>query len=429
MSKESKRIEFSSKVKRTIFNKVNGRCSVPRCKNPTLGPSKENEGYINQGEACHIYSASKNGPRGWGDKDKDFIGSESNGLWCCKNHASLIDKKSGTDYTVEELFAWKNLAEARALKEMNDQPSPLGWIDSIELTSFPVLEKLPKAILSRNTILFGGKNGRGVSTLLEMVATLSDSNHSDRFIRPVGNKEDCTKEAVAALGASIIYTTVDVFDKKIDIRIEGQEVLKSENHTNYLLPPDDLEVILYADKGRRKSEDDIDYLMRVLNVDRSTMYRLINYGASTMIKGDMKVESVELENDEEEVKNNGKPYMELFFRLNHNQEFPNNPDSLDDKFRCYESFSPSEKKRLQIEFFILKARETCKHKLTLFLIEDIASLDSNNFKKLLETLQQEDFQSVLVLPYNLESDILEVSKDCKKLKSLDYLAPWKLVML
>ena len=72
------------------------------------------------GVACHIYSASENGPRGQGNKNSEFLGSEENGIWCCQYHANLIDKNNGVDYPVSTLFMWKKLAEARVLKEMNE---------------------------------------------------------------------------------------------------------------------------------------------------------------------------------------------------------------------------------------------------------------------------------------------------------------------
>lgn len=428
MAKKSTRIDFSYAVRRSIYERVDGKCSVPRCKNPTVGPFRRNLGSANLGTACHIYSASKDGPRGWGDKDEDFIGSEANGLWCCNYHGELIDKKQGSDYLVEELFAWKHLAEARVLKKMNDQPSPLGWVESIKLSSFSDIE----VELSRNTILFGGEKSNEVSALLGMVASLSDSRYVDRFICPTNNKNDCTK--FSNLEANVIYTTVDSLNIQMDIEITGSTVLRSQNRINYLLPPGDLEVIFSSDHMRNNFEDDIDYLMRILNVDKSTIYTLIEHGASALINGDMAVEHARLENDDgEEIgyryKNNLEPYMELLFKLDHNKEFPKLKDTLDDKFLLYESLSSSEKQRLNIELLILKAREVCKQKLTLLVIENTAILDKNNFERLLRVLQQENFQSIVVVSYSSGQDILETFGNCEKIQRPDYLASWKLARI
>lgn len=136
MDDAKKRLDFNKGVPDILYKQAGGRCSVPRCNNPTMGPYYDHEGAVNMGVACHIYSASENGPRGWGGKDPEFIKSEKNGIWCCQYHATLIDKKKGKDYPANVLFAWKKLAEARTLKNMNDTPSPLGWVESIEFTEF-----------------------------------------------------------------------------------------------------------------------------------------------------------------------------------------------------------------------------------------------------------------------------------------------------
>ena len=94
----TKRINFKSNVPDILYRQAGGRCSTPRCKNPTMGPYYDGDGAVNQGVACHIYSASEDGPRGWGDKDENFISSADNGIWCCQYHASLIDKNKGIIY-------------------------------------------------------------------------------------------------------------------------------------------------------------------------------------------------------------------------------------------------------------------------------------------------------------------------------------------
>lgn len=70
------RIDFSQTTKLEIFKRVNGRCSVPRCTNVTIGPFLEFDGAVNMGVACHIYSAAEDGPRGQGEQTDAFISSE-----------------------------------------------------------------------------------------------------------------------------------------------------------------------------------------------------------------------------------------------------------------------------------------------------------------------------------------------------------------
>jgi hypothetical protein len=148
------RIDFMYGVRATLFGKVNGSCSFPRCKNPTIGPSIETDQAINMGVACHIYSTTTDGPHGRGGKDKAFIESEANGILCCQYHAALIDKINEIAYSAPALFAWKKLAEARTQKQINDVPSPLGWVESTEFVRlFPERLENPKVLLSRYTLI------------------------------------------------------------------------------------------------------------------------------------------------------------------------------------------------------------------------------------------------------------------------------------
>lgn len=62
---------------------------------------------------------------------------------------------------------------------------------------------------------------------------------------------------------------------------------------------------------------------------------------------------------------------------------------------------------LLLDLLITKAREICKQRLTLLLVEALAiNLDAGNFGKLLEALSREDFQTVVSLPPNFEQKIL-----------------------
>lgn len=400
------RIDFISGVPDILYKRAGGKCSVPRCKNPTMGPFKENEGAVNMGVACHIYSASENGPRGWGGKTPEYISSAENGLWCCQYHASLIDKDKGNDYPVSVLFLWKRLIETRVLKEMNDFPSPLGWIDSIEFTTFLNYTTPPKLKLSRYTLI-GGKNGVGKTVLLEIAAAISNSKYANRFNgTSIKNKDGNYIPAV--FEAKVVYTTVDYPSKEINLKIEDKQLFRVENRIHYLLPPGDLEVIYSSNKDRIRltDEDDIDYIMRVLNVDKSALFAISNIGTKALIAGEIIFEHTE------EYKDNGEPYYELMFK--HKDR---------DEFIYFNYLSSSEQGMLILDLQITKAKEIAKQRLTLLLIEDLAIVfDENNFKKLLQVLEKEDFQVIVSITPHRTTSII----DNNKLKDLEYLKQWKL---
>lgn len=418
------RINFKSGVPDILYRQAGGRCSVPRCKNPTMGPFYEKDGAVNMGVACHIYSAAADGPRGHGGKDASFLSGEENGIWCCQYHASLIDKAKGNDYPATVLFAWKALAEARVLKQMNDRPSPLGWIESIEFLEFPRPGMLPKIALSRHTLL-GGKNGSGKTSLMEAAASVSQAKYATRFsgARKRNSKEE-TESPVTH--AKVIYSTVDSLSKELDLRIAGMEITRFDGGLPCLLPPGDLEVIYCSssDARRLESEDDIDFMMRVLNVDSSALFALAKIGVSVVMPGEIDFRQAKIHSDDDDstqpkFKDNGKPFYEMRFKKR-----------LGDFFGAFNGLSGSEQSRLILDLLISKAREVSKQRLTLLVIEDFAlSLDAANFENLLRCLAAEDFQVLVLLPPAREKDVLDVNNGEQTLQSLEYLVPWRLAFL
>ena len=427
VTKSSKgRIDFKSEVPVILFKSSNGKCSVPRCEKPTVGPFYEIDGAVNMGVACHIYSASINGPRGRGGKSEAFISSENNGIWCCQYHATLIDKKKGIDYPATDLFAWKSLIEARTLKLMNDIPSPLGWVESIEFLNFLEQDITPKTKLSRRTLLWS-KNYDGKTSLHEVAASITKSKYAERFTGTKKMNENGGYDALT-FKARITYTTVDSFSKEIDIEITGDQITRKENGLDCLLPPGDIEVIYCSEKDARKidHEDDIDFMMRVLGVDKVTLFILAKIGTKSLMPGELKFEIATDYNEDDEsetlhkvYKDSGEPYFQLLFKKEKGNDFIS-----------FGSLSGTEKNRLILELLITKAREVAKQRLTLLLIDDLPSLfDEYNFKTLLLNLEKEDFQVVVTLPRVRENDLLESKKDMPKLKPIDYLNSWRLSVI
>jgi len=96
----------------------------------------------------------------------------------------------------------------------------------------------------------------------------------------------------------------------------------------------------------------------------------------------------------------------------------------------YGGLSGSEKDRLIIDLLVTKAKEICKERLTLLLVEDLAfGLDKNNFEILLRALAKEDFQSIVSLPPSRESDIIARNDGNPVLNDVDFLKSWKLAVV
>lgn len=285
----NKRINFRSGVPDILYKRAGGTCSVPRCKNPTMGPFCNDSEAVNLGVACHIYSAAKNGPRGYADKDPQFISSEKNGIWCCVHHAALIDKKNGKDYPAATLFAWKKLAEARTLKQMNDIPSPLGWISSIEFLKYENLKMPPKVDLSRRTFIFG-RNCSGKSSLMEAAACISQSKYAERFRR--SRIAPNLMEDTPDFKAKIIYSTVDTLSKEVTVEVTNGVPKRFDGGTQCLLPPGDISILYCSsyEQNHKYNEDDVDYLTRYLNIDQSSLIALLKNRNNSLFSGEIKLD-------------------------------------------------------------------------------------------------------------------------------------------
>ncbi|WP_131546531.1 hypothetical protein [Pectobacterium brasiliense] len=424
MKKNKRRINFKNGVPDILYRQAGGRCSVPRCKNPTMGPYYNHDGAINMGVACHIYSAAEDGPRGWGEKDADFISSEQNGLWCCAYHASLIDKSNGKDYSTGTLFAWKELAEARTRKQMNDTPSPSGWVDKIAVEKFSNNSIKPKITLSRWTLIYGN-HGVGKTALLEFAASVSNSKYADRFM----NNNDEIFES------TINYSTADSFDKTIVVKIFNKNFTRVENNRDCLLPPGDLEVIYcdIDDISPQEHEDHIGLMQRVLNVDKAALMSLCSIGTKTLMAGEIKfeqgVEYFESESSDEEYEYISKPKLKLdespFYEIHFQPR-----ESKVNAFISYNRLATSERARLMLDLQITKARETAKQRLTLLIVEGLAlNFDEYNFKKLLKTLENENFQTIVSIPQNLKTIIIDENEETLDLQNYEYLKNWRLCVV
>lgn len=414
MAKGSKnRIDFNKGVPETLYKRANGHCSVPRCKIPTMGPFKENEGAVNLGIACHIYSAAVNGPRGRGGKSDDFIASAENGIWCCSHHGSLIDKAKGRDFPADDLFLWKAIAEARTRKQMHDTPSPLGWVDSLELLKLPGFTRVPKLTLSRLNLLWG-QNDTGKSVTLEASASLSSATHADRLMSGNPGIYDSLDES-SQIVCKVTYSTVDSLSKELEIHIRDGFLSRREGSTVYLLPPGDIEIVYCSDEEvrQRSHEDDFEYLMRVVGVDSSALLALNSDSGTGLTLGELSFRKATVWDDSEECdrgkyKPNGERYIEAVVAM---RDF--------DAEVTLNNLSSSQHGQLILDLQIRKAREVCKQRLTLLIVDPLCrSFQIEKFSTLLSTVEKEDFQCLIQIPGKVECLIFEM-KDGNFLKSVD----------
>lgn len=114
------RDDFSEETKRRAGLRVGYRCSFPKCRIATVGPSFESDNKTASiGVAAHICAASEGGPRYDANMSHEERKSISNCIWMCQTHAHLIDTDVDT-YTVDKLREWKLVAEQQAAAELAD---------------------------------------------------------------------------------------------------------------------------------------------------------------------------------------------------------------------------------------------------------------------------------------------------------------------
>lgn len=258
---------------------------------------------------------------------------------------------------------------------------------------------------------------------MEFAAIVSDSAFADRFNNSSPKRNG---EEPPTFRASVTYSTVDTLSKKIDITVTGDIITRCEGATPQLLPPGDIEIIFYSERFKRQydSEDDIDFLTRTLKIDKSALFSLCASHARRLIIGNIKFEqkfqwSDELEREVAVEKANGDPFIELKLKLPHHSEhIP------------YTSLATSERGRLLLDLQISKAREVCKQRLTLLLIDGLAgNFDSRNFESLVNILNEEDFQVLMTLPTTQEHVITSDEAGKVDLAPFEYLRGWQLAAL
>ncbi len=111
------RDEFSKSTIEESAKRVGYRCSNPNCRAATVGPTSDEGGFVNLGEAAHITAAAPGGPRFDPTVYSFERQSGDNSIWLCRRCARLIDRDH-RQYTVDLLRDWRNEAEATAKYEL-----------------------------------------------------------------------------------------------------------------------------------------------------------------------------------------------------------------------------------------------------------------------------------------------------------------------
>jgi len=179
----NQRAEFSAQTRELVARRAGYRCSLPRCGRTTVGAGVQSHQSASIGVAAHIYSAVAGGPRGSGGLTLEELASPANAIWLCANHAALIDKNEGADYSPGTLLSYKQLHEARIARELEGACSRFGWIDSLAIRSSPLFAEPTNFELGKLSLLIGD-NETGKTALCEWLAAAVDVSYLKRW-RPI----------------------------------------------------------------------------------------------------------------------------------------------------------------------------------------------------------------------------------------------------
>ena len=218
------RINFSAKTKKIVAGRSGYLCSFPGCSALTIGPAMKGDGISATGEAAHIYSAAKEGPRGQGNLTEAQLESAENAIWLCATHATEVDNNRGNDYPPAVLVSLKGLHEASILRKHQGIHAPLGWLHEISITSGSLFKTPAKIQFGQVTFIAGG-NASGRSSLCEWLTAISDPTWGLRRWRNTYGDNQPISFEVTLFNPSKVTVGVEILDSaKIGFHLNGQKV-------------------------------------------------------------------------------------------------------------------------------------------------------------------------------------------------------------
>jgi hypothetical protein len=108
---------FSADTIDTLGKRAALTCSNPDCSALTAGPTVDELGSVNLGEAAHIYGLTPKSARYTASLTAAELSDVTNGIWLCRNCHKSIDNDE-LRFPVDLLFQWRRVHEADVLDRL-----------------------------------------------------------------------------------------------------------------------------------------------------------------------------------------------------------------------------------------------------------------------------------------------------------------------
>ncbi|MBC3380747.1 ATP-binding protein [Serratia fonticola] len=370
------RVEFTKKTKDILAGRAGYQCSHPQCSIITIGPGEKEGETSSIGEASHIYSAAKNGPRGQSGLTEEQLKSPENGIWLCKVHARLIDTNNGIGFTASQLISWKKFHEEFIKHHQGRVFNKLHWISKLSIVDSPLFQDSISIEFAKITIIESNSNGAGKTAICEWLSSVSAINRLARWV-------DCEK-----LNIEIYLHTpephlieVSVDSGRITYKVDQLDITSSPfPFTCYFFD------FYYLQRKYNKTSD---FFAEFINISPVLLRNLFDYACKNK-KGILKsirfATQEELEQDDENEK-------DIYCMIQGN-----------DFYLPFESLCGSEKTRVLLEIIIASLNERSKYTPTLLFIEmNETFLSKEYFKPYIERLNSSEtsFQTIVTTHSNI----------------------------
>ena len=367
MTKKKREFDFQDKTKRIIAGRAGYQCSIPGCNKLTIGPGKEHDEIINKGDAAHIFSGAKNGPRGNGGLSLNDLKSPENGIWLCNNHHTIIDSNKGNQYPAPLLISFKNLHEQRIALKLENLTNPVGWIQEIEILKSQIFKKKVNIKLGKVTLFMGGA-AIGKTTSCTLILGAFNFNYLERWF-----SNDKTSEYIAY---NLKYYNPE--EQHLHIDIDSGKIKLLINDKRFAFNPHNFFFINLNQNVFFTGQDILDYLSDLFSIDKIVFINLFD-NSSELMEISMRKPIIKYEDNK---------YL-LEIEQNDGLKLP------------FSSLSGGEKTRVVLDIAIGLAKFVSQYKYTMLILDwsSLYMIDDNWMNYYVKYLNRADlnFQTIIVL--------------------------------